>query len=341
MKSQKRITSFYVLMTLICARLVAQDVHFTQYYASPLTQNPANTGWYEGDCRISANYRNQWKAIAGKPYSTFGVAFDKPYYFFSEKFSYGVQFINDKSGTVGLSVNKIYASLAYYKKIAGHEFQIAIQPGYVNKSTNMDEYTFDGQFTLGGEEVFGGEFSGEGSAEGINYFDLNAGLLWSNQLTEKIRTTVGMSLFHLTTPNESFFGTKSDVTQLAIRKVIHANASFKLGKSLRLVPNTMYMAQRKATEWLIGANLEVDLNPKTIKTVYFGTIFRYGWKENFDASAWIVGARIKQFDLGLSYDFNVSSLAVATNNRGALELSLSYICKSTQPVSIKIPCDRY
>lgn len=331
----------YLIMTAFSTCLVAQDIHFTQYYASSLTLNPANTGWYEGDCRISGIYRNQWKAIAGKPYSTIGIGLDKPYYIYSEKFNWGISYINDNSGVVGLQVNKIYLSLSYYKNLNGHEFQIGVQPGFVNKSTNMDEYTFDEQYTIGGEDVFGGEFTGEEDGNNVNYFDINAGIIWSKKLSAKLRPTVGLALFHLTTPNESFYDIESDATTLGMRKILHANAVYSLRKKLRVIPNLLYMSQKGATDFLIGCNLEVDVSPKTIKTVYLGTIFRYGWEKNYDASAIIGGVKFGQFDFGVSYDINISSLNEATNNRGALEFSLIYICKSTQPKKIQIPCDRY
>ena len=39
----------------------AQDLHFSQFMNSPLTTNPANTGFIPGgDYRIGINYRNQW-----------------------------------------------------------------------------------------------------------------------------------------------------------------------------------------------------------------------------------------------------------------------------------------
>ena len=41
--------------------LNAQDIHFSQFYASPLTLNPAMTGFVNGDCRAGVIYRNQWK----------------------------------------------------------------------------------------------------------------------------------------------------------------------------------------------------------------------------------------------------------------------------------------
>src|SRR3984885_949429 len=41
----------------------AQDPGFSQFFASPLTLNPALTGKFNGAVRVSGNYRNQWPTI--------------------------------------------------------------------------------------------------------------------------------------------------------------------------------------------------------------------------------------------------------------------------------------
>src|ERR1700742_860097 len=42
----------------------AQDPSFSQFFASPLTLNPALTGKFNGAIRVAGNYRNQWPAIS-------------------------------------------------------------------------------------------------------------------------------------------------------------------------------------------------------------------------------------------------------------------------------------
>ena len=52
----------------------AQDLHFSQWFNSPLTTNPANTGFIpDADYRLGANYRNQWSSIMSVPYKTMSV----------------------------------------------------------------------------------------------------------------------------------------------------------------------------------------------------------------------------------------------------------------------------
>jgi len=47
----------------------AQDPHFSQFNASPLTLNPAMAGKVQCTYRASVNYRDQWNSIPA-PYVT-------------------------------------------------------------------------------------------------------------------------------------------------------------------------------------------------------------------------------------------------------------------------------
>ena len=53
----------------------AQDLHFSQFQASPLNHNPALTGIFNGDKRFSASYRNQWFSVP-VDYLTFSGSYD-------------------------------------------------------------------------------------------------------------------------------------------------------------------------------------------------------------------------------------------------------------------------
>jgi hypothetical protein len=53
---------------------MGQDLHFSQWYNSPLTANPANTGFIpDADYRIGANYRNQYSTVMTVPYKTMSI----------------------------------------------------------------------------------------------------------------------------------------------------------------------------------------------------------------------------------------------------------------------------
>src|SRR2546430_13248645 len=70
----------FILVTLCITHALfsrAQDPHFSQFFASPLTLNPAFTGKFDGNLRIAGNYRNQWPSI-NRAYTTATVSIDFP-----------------------------------------------------------------------------------------------------------------------------------------------------------------------------------------------------------------------------------------------------------------------
>ncbi|MCB0576411.1 MAG: type IX secretion system membrane protein PorP/SprF, partial [Saprospiraceae bacterium] len=54
---------FLFTLVLLVSNLSAQDIHFTQFYMSPLTTNPAMSGKFEGTVRIGGIYRGQWASV--------------------------------------------------------------------------------------------------------------------------------------------------------------------------------------------------------------------------------------------------------------------------------------
>src|ERR1044071_6773334 len=66
-----------LLLTVIASvvTIQAQDPHFSQFFASPLTLNPAFTGKFDGSWRVAANHRDQWPSIP-KAYVTTSASID-------------------------------------------------------------------------------------------------------------------------------------------------------------------------------------------------------------------------------------------------------------------------
>ena len=59
----------------------AQDLHFSQFFNTPLTTNPANTGFIpDADYRLGAHYRNQWSSVMNVPYKTVSVFGDGQFF---------------------------------------------------------------------------------------------------------------------------------------------------------------------------------------------------------------------------------------------------------------------
>ncbi|MBL7828902.1 MAG: type IX secretion system membrane protein PorP/SprF, partial [Saprospiraceae bacterium] len=110
------------LCSLISFEVVAQDKHFTQFYAAPLSLNPALTGAMEGSYRVGAIYRDQWRSVLEEPIKTFSfyadLRFDRKKKNNSDDaIGLGIMFFNDKVGIVDFSTTQIAVSLAYHKAL--------------------------------------------------------------------------------------------------------------------------------------------------------------------------------------------------------------------------------
>src|ERR1017187_492003 len=123
------------------SRSFAQDIHFSQYYASPLTLNPALTGNINGDFRAAFNYRNQWFNIPTlntiAPYQTYQASFDMPLLrnnLGNDGFGIGAMFYTDKAGDGALTTFTGMASIAYHKAVDRYgkgRLSLGLQAGVV------------------------------------------------------------------------------------------------------------------------------------------------------------------------------------------------------------------
>jgi hypothetical protein len=73
----KILTTLSLLLLFLSASR-AQDQHFSQFYAAPLSLNPALTGAMEGSYRVGTVYRDQWRKVMEQPIRTFSFFADSP-----------------------------------------------------------------------------------------------------------------------------------------------------------------------------------------------------------------------------------------------------------------------
>src|SRR5678810_596663 len=71
----KRLLLTVIIYGTLASKALAQDPNFSQFFASPLTLNPAMTGKFDGVYRVAGNYRNQWPTIYNA-YTTYTASFD-------------------------------------------------------------------------------------------------------------------------------------------------------------------------------------------------------------------------------------------------------------------------
>ncbi len=318
--------------------LIAQDVHFTQYDASPLNINPANTGNYDGFWRFSGNFRTQWRSI-GDPYNTTSLGFDKSGKRNGGNLSFGLYLLSDESGNTNLRSNRAYANFAVHLGKEKFKIHFGVQPGLIQKSIDLSKTTFPAQYDAN-SGFFNINFDNQetGLFETVSYADVNAGLAldaYGNQT----HFNFGFSVQHLLQPNESFFRNNFD---LPMRSTIHMKYSFPVTASVFLIPKLQYMMQSNASEAIAGLYVSKELyeRPYEIKAIYMGLSGRLGVDRNTDAFNIILGTQFDRLDLGLSYDLNISDLREYSDLRGAFEVSFVYWSGKLDYKPTTVICER-
>lgn len=313
----------------------AQDAHFTQYFSSPLTLNPALTGLTNCDVRVAGNYRNQWSSVS-TPYTTATASFDmallKGKFSNGDRIGLGVMALYDKSGSGALTNMNFSVSAAYHKAFGGsfdnmsrnHTISVGVQGGLVQKSIDRAKLTFEDQF----DPISGGFTGMTGDLKGnndVNYADFAAGLTYTGRVTERSTAYAGFSTYHLTTPTESFLGGANDSNKIHRRFTGFLGGSFQLNENIYLYASSLYSNQAKAQELVFGSAVGFVLNPGFDQEFQRPTILYTGaWYRVNDAICPYVALDFKKATIGFSYDVNISNLAPATGNNGAYEVSLIY-----------------
>lgn len=330
--------AIFLLLFLACMyQSQAQDPHFSQFFASPMTLNPALTGKFDGDFRIAGNYRNQWPTI-NRAFVTTTVSADFPimrhHISSTDTWGVGVMGYSDQSANSALKFNYLSVSTAFHKGLDEDGYsQIGggFQATYSNMLLNVSNLKFEDQLTPFGftgttSEVF------NNSTLKNTYFDLNAGILYSGSTSDKNNFYAGVSMYHITRPKQQFTGS---FFLLNPRTTFHGGGYFPFGNNNTLHLSALYSTQASASEMVFGGAVELPVSEgEKTTSVYVGS-----WMRLNDALIPYIGLEFSDFRLGVTYDVNTSSLKSASQSRGGIEISLIYIRKA--PNSRGLPCPKF
>ncbi len=334
---RERIVIISIVFVTFCSGLLhAQDLHFSQFYASPVFLNPANTGNFDGEWRISNNIRRQWATIS--PFNTIAVAYDRQVYLKNHDLGIGVIVLEDIANHAAMNHAGIYLSGSYRKIIDWHYIHAGLQVGYVNKHLDGSDVSFPDQF-----DNSTGSFNPDmGTSEpyfreSFSSFDVNFGVAWSKEINV-FEPHAGLSFFHLNQPKESFVDQDN---RLPTRVNFYAGSDIRALSKVYFTPDFMYMAHAGAKDVIMGAKATYVFSDNFMEqSVFAGTYFRNEFN-NFDAFILLIGVNYNHWSAGISYDVNMSGLKAATNNRGGFELSIIYRAISTRIKEFTIPCERF
>jgi type IX secretion system PorP/SprF family membrane protein len=306
-------------------QMAAQDFHLTHYDAAKIYLNPAMTGMFDGFYRVHANYRNQWSAVATRPFQTAALAFDMPV----NRYGVGIQVMDSRAGYGNFNEMQVHLSGAYdlrCDKNNVHHIAFGMEAGVIQKSISFGRLSWDNQYTMADGGGFDASMpSGEPyNTEQIYLLDISAGALYYYAKEgSRINPFIGFSAFHLNQPNETFYGVTN---KLPIHYIVHAGTRIGINERLQLQVRYLYMKQTNAQENVFGLLANIYL-PGSESYLIVGPTFR-----SKDAAIMEVGLRQGAFTYRMSYDVNVSTLKPATNNRGGIEFSVIFIAKRKTPI---------
>lgn len=301
------------------------DPHFTQYYVYPSWTNPALTGAFDGEYRVSGIYRTQWGSIS-TPYSTQGVSGEINT---SKSMNYGVGIINQTAGDGGYRYTTAYANLAFtgvrFGPTQNHRVVLALQAGMIQRRFDASKFTFGDQWNPVTGYNPGNITADVLSNRTASSFDAGAGILYFDGTpNKKANFYAGYAASHLTKPTDKFSGT-GDAT-LPMRHTIHGGIKLRLSNTFSLTPNVLYLRQGNAEEKMVGAYGQVKVGTET--DFLLGANYRFD-----DAITPFAGFTHKRMVLGLSYDVNTSDLGKLVKGSNSFEISLSFVGKK----SVKTP----
>jgi type IX secretion system PorP/SprF family membrane protein len=346
----RRIT--YVLLCIIYflpGATQAQDPAFSQFFASPLTLNPALTGKFNGTLRVAGNYRNQWPQI-NNAYITSTISVDGNILANKitngDAWGVGLMTMSDKTADGILTSNYVAISTSYQKALdenGWNQLGIGFQGSYANKRLDGTRLNFEDQLDQQGGWTLPSSELVSGHQVNLSYFDLNLGILYNGSTDGNNNYYLGASAYHILQPTESFSG--DNLYTLHPRFTVHGGYSFPLSDANNnnfIHLSGLYSRQSNAVDAMIGGTWSYNLNNEEPTAspinLYLGVWTRFS--NLTDAIIPYLGLDIGSFTVGMTYDVNVSSLKSASESQGGFEISLIYIKKPSDGRKT-IPCPKF
>ncbi len=319
----KKITTycFLVFIILNCNSISAQDLHFSQFFNTPLSTNPANTGFLpNSDYRLGAHYREQWASIpvSYKTMSVYGDFQVLRDLIPSGWFGVGGLILQDVAGSGNLRSTKAYSSIAYHQMLGNTGLLSAgFNLGFASKRINASNLRFGDMWDGKG---FNGATSEMLVNNSVSYFDMQTGLNYAMFPSDNFYFHLGFSMHHVNKPRESFFALSINNDNIVQPRYIYfADAVIKPNEQVIISPGVYFTHQSKASELVGGLHLNYNVSGNGQQQLILGAYVRPG-----DAVIPMLGYQWGNFKFSFTYDVTTSSLKNFNNGMGATEMYMQY-----------------
>lgn len=296
-----------------------QDIHFSEFYASPINLNPALTGQFDGSLRAGMGYRDQYRAVAS-PYQTLSVFAD-----FRENgmngrknsFGYGLILNADIAGDAGMGTYQVGLPFALHFALTSTDIlSLGAVPSLNILTVRSEDLRYGDQF--GGFMYNIESVSAEtGNLGSPLYFSLAAGINYTKRISTRATASAGVSAYNINSPNQSLY--ENTTTELPRRFAFHGLYRFAIGDAMDIVPLAKFAMQSTHRQLMFGGQIYQYLPQLSVRSINYGISFR---ALDYDAVIANFGFVYYLFYVGFNYDFNVSKLSAVSNSRGAFEMHI-------------------
>ena len=315
----------FILLLIFSGNAYTQDIHFSQFFETPLLRNPALAGIFSGDIRVQAVYRNQWNSVT-VPYQTgsFNAEYKKPIGRGDDFITIGGQILYDKAGTVALQSTHILPAVNYHKSLSAERnmyLSLGFMGGWVQRSINRSKVTTNSQYD--GTGFNPGLSDGETfPRNSYSYLDGSVGMSFNTQVGDNADNNIylGVGYHHFNKATKiSFYGNPN--YEMIPKWVGSFGLRMNMNETSYFTFYGDYSKQGTYSETLAGALYSWKLDdieaPKYV--LHAGALLR--WK---DALIPVAKLEFKPMAVSVSYDANISQLKSASYGRGGFELALTY-----------------
>lgn len=313
-----------VLFMLITFKSYSQDYHFSQFDRSPVRLNPALTGAFvDKSYKSSVMYRNQWRNLSAKPFSTFNMSYEMP---INKKWGVG-GYISNFDGAKVYNEFNLVVSGSYTITEPDNEIHVlttGLQAGFLNKNINDRDLTFNNQYSDGG---FDPDISSNENLLRLSKFmpEINFGIYYKYKTNigyAKVRPYLGFSIFHISSPKQEFIESTDVASRLPRRFLLHGGTEIIYSEKFNMDVKMRHQWQGKGREYFFGSDFNYIIDPKTNTTIK--ALLYYRVKDAFVAG---FGVEYNNMTFVTTYDITTSSLKTFNSSRGALEFSLFFAPK--------------
>jgi type IX secretion system PorP/SprF family membrane protein len=318
---------YYTILTLLLAGPAAnaQDIHFSQFFETPLLRNPALAGIFTGDFRIQTVFRDQWTSF-NNAYRTGSLSgeYKWPVGKGSDYFTTAMEILYDKAGTAALTTTELLPALNYHKSLSNEKamyLSVGFMGGLVSKALDLSKVTTNSQYNgtaydpalPNGETIL---------SPNVHYLDGSLGISFNTTFGADNKNTffTGFAYHHLNRPKNSFY--KNPTIELDPKYVFSAGIKTIINEASYFTIQADHSRQGPAQETIGGVLYSYKLgdDPENSNyTLHLGGFLR--WKDAFIP---VLKLDMNSLAVALSYDANVSELKTASQGRGGFELSISY-----------------